>query len=208
MRRQYALALLVGFLVSQLACGSSTKLSQVWADDTYDGGAIGSILIVGLTDDESRRRFFEREIGKQFEGSGVEATSSSSIFKTGSEPSVDEIRGACINRDIDAVLVTSLIAVDKHKEYVPGTSTTQVQEKTDYRTLSGYYATTYETVHTPGYMYEETKVLLENKLYDVARAELIWSAVSESFNPQSPEHVVDTLGKAILGELSQRRLIR
>ena len=115
--------------------------------------------------------------------------------------------------DIDAVLVTHLVAVKEEEVYRPSM---------DYAPMygGGYYGgygyrgglysyhphvTTY--VQRPGYYTTYESYTIETNLYDVETEELVWSARSNSFAPESVDEVIVDLTKLLIDDLKQNNLI-
>ena len=89
-------------------------------------------------------------------------------------------------------------------EYVPPRTYTVPRY---YRGYYGYYDSTWDVVHEPGYYKNHTIVRLETNLYDVGTGELIWSGQSETFNPSSLEDIIDSATKAVAKRLGKEGLI-
>ena len=63
---------LLMFAVILTAC-TTTQLTGVWHDEDYTGGPLGSVLVVGLSEDVQSRIWFEQTFTAQFEKYGVKA---------------------------------------------------------------------------------------------------------------------------------------
>lgn len=189
-----------------LAGCTSTKLSEAWVDSSYTGGPVESVLVIGLSDNVRRRGLFEEELASRFKARGVSAVAS-----IGVAPNQEDLEQAAIRKKvqelgIESVIVTRVLGVDKEKYYVPGEPYTPPYGY--YRGFYGYYGHAYGAAYTPGYWAEYEIVRLETNLYDVATEKLIWSAASETVDPQSVETVVKSLSEQIIEDLSKRGLIR
>ena len=189
-----------------LASCTSTRLSEAWVDSSYTGGPLESVLVIGLSDNVRRRGLFEQELASRFNGRGVSAVAS-----LGVAPNKDDLDKASIRKKvkelgIKSVIVTRLLGVDKEKYYVPGEPYTPPHGY--YRGFYGYYDRAYGYAYTPGYWEEYEIVKLETNLYDVATEKLIWSAASETVDPQSVEKVVQSLSEQIIDDLTKRGLLK
>ncbi len=71
----------------------------------------------------------------------------------------------------------------------------------------GYYGSSWDVVHEPGYYQTHTIVRLETNLYDVGTGELVWSGQSETFNPSSLKDSIDSVTKAVAKRLRKESLI-
>jgi hypothetical protein len=193
-----SLAAVVVGLVS--ACGSTTQLLNVWSDVQYEE-TIDRIMVVGMAQQPATRRSFEDELAARFELNQVKAFSSARLIPKDKELDEQTIRRAVKENGIEAVLITRLISIDKESNWVRGEP--YVAPRTYYDHMYGYYFSAYEYVYEPGYLVNYTVVNLETNIYDVESEALIWSGVSESFDPRSTTEVIDTLGRAIMNDLKQ-----
>lgn len=189
-----------------LAQCAQTRLSEAWVDSSYTGGPLESVLVIGLSDNVRRRGLFEEELASRFQSRGVAAVAS-----IGVAPDKEDLEKAAVRKKVQelgikAVIVTRVLGVDKEKYYVPGE--VYVPPHGYYRGFYGYYGRAYGYAYTPGYWAEYEIVRLETNLYDVATEKLIWSAASETVDPQSVETVVQSLSEQIVDDLTKRGLIR
>lgn len=188
--------------VASLACGRSTELTNVWADSLWDGEPIDNVLVIGVSRDPDIRRAFENHFVEQFKKEKVQA------FSAAAELGVGRIDSTAIARyvndhEIDAILVTRLLGTDTERTYVPGTG---YMGSIAYGGFYSYYSYGYSVMSTPGYLAESTVIRLETNLYQ-RDSRLLWSAVSESFDPGSEQSVIKGLTEAVLDDLYKRRML-
>jgi hypothetical protein len=64
-------------------------------------------------------------------------------------------------------------------------------------------------VYSPDYLREDTTVRVETNVYSVTSGEgqLLWTAVSDTFNPSSAKKVIDGLSKLIVQELQKESML-
>ena len=67
-RLLYCLGVISVFILASCA---TTKMTYDWKDDTYAGGHISSVMIVGVSNDKNKRNMFEKVFAKQFRLNGV-----------------------------------------------------------------------------------------------------------------------------------------
>ena len=199
-RCRFGLSLAAAVVGLVSACGSTTQLLNVWSDVQYEE-TIDRIMVVGMAQQPATRRSFEDELAARFELNKVKAFSSARLIPADKELDQQTIRRAVEENGIEAVLITRMISIDKESNWVRGE--TYTVPRTYYDNMYGYYFSAYEYVHEPGYLVDYTIVNLETNIYDVASEQLIWSAVSESFDPRSVTEIIDTLGLAIMNDLKQ-----
>jgi hypothetical protein len=176
-----------------------------WKDAEYVG-RVQSVMVIGVAERMVMRRAFEDELSRQLLEKGATASSSARVLPPNTKIEEQAIKAEIARLNLDAVLVTRLLDVEKTTEYVPGT-TTMVYSQPYYRGMYPYYHTVYEEVHTPGYTIENTVVTLETNLYDARRETLIWSAQSETFDPGSAESAIKEVAQVIVESMVARGLI-
>ena len=78
-----------------------------------------------------------------------------------------------------------------------------------YGSFYGYYGAVYPVVYSPDYLREDTTVRVETNVYTVTSGEgqLVWTGVSDTFNPRSADKVIDGLCKLIVKELQEQAII-
>jgi hypothetical protein len=174
-------------------CAPSTEITGSWKNPQVSQkkvNGINSILITSLTDKTNVRQTVENDLTNALQKEDVKAIKSIDIlppsFTEGKEPDkkvlLDKIKGT----DVDAILTVALINKETENRYVPGPY--------DYRPMTrfgyygrfwGYYNAWYPTLYSPGYYAEDKVYFMETNLYDADTEELLWSAQSESYNPNS-----------------------
>ena len=191
-----ALALLAG-----IACAAKTTLSNVWMSDSYASGVMQRILVIGVAENETARRSFEDAFSAALAAQNVDAVPSYQILPGDQRLSRASIEGAIAGRGFQGVLVTRLLGVDEQTTYVP--PKTYVRPGYYGGGMYGYYGTSWDIVHQPGYTVTKTTVRLETHLYDAPTAELVWAAHSETFDPSSTQDVIDSVTKKLSSRLAE-----
>ncbi len=186
------------------ACGTVTEIPKTWRNPDHQGGPFQKIFVIGVGENEDNRRLFEDRFAAVLSGPGGAASPSYGALPQSDRLSEDQIRGAIDGGGYDGVIVTRLLGVEEETEYVPPRSYTVGRR---YSGVYGYYGTTYDTVHEPGYTTTRTVVRLETKLYDVASGELVWSGQSETFDPDPLTEGIDSVTKAVAKRLREEGLI-
>lgn len=183
-----------------ISCATKTELSGVWKSDSSASAAMERILVIGIAENDIKRRTFEDGFAAALKEQGVDATPSYRILPNSDRLSKESIQQAIRGRGIQGVVVTQLVQVDERQEYVP--PKTYVSPNYYGRGLYGYYGRGYEVTHTPGYTINTTIVRLETHLYDAASAELVWAAHSDTFNPKSIDDGIGSVTKKLSKRLA------
>jgi hypothetical protein len=195
--------------VVAMPVGAKSKLVMTWRNSEVKGAQFHKILIIGMSDKTDVRADFEDTLSTKIARPGLEAVPGNTILlrPEGSKTTLDYVRSQVIDNHIDSVIVSRLVKVDKNITYVPG----QVYSVPYgyYNTFYGYYGNVYPIVYSPGYLREEKKVRVETNLYSTATGEgvLVWTGMSDTFNPSSPKKAIDGIVKVVVKELEKERLL-
>ena len=186
------------------ACGATTKIPNAWRNPAHQGAPYQRIFVIGVGENDTNRRLFEDRFAAALSGRGAVASPSYGALPQSERLSEAQIRGAIRGGGYDGVIVTRLLGVDEKTEYVPPRTRTVPGNIREYH---GYYGTSWNVVHKPGYYQTHTIVRLETNLYDVGSGELVWSGQSETFNPSSLTDSIDSVTKAVAKRLRKESLI-
>ena len=188
------------------ACGASTKIPNAWRNPAHEGVPYQKIFVIGVGENEANRRLFEDRFAAALSGKGTVALSSYGDLPKSQRLTEAEIRGAIQGGHFGAVVITRALGVEEKQEYVPPQSYTVPGH---YRGgYYGYYGSSWDVVHEPGYYKTFTIARLETNLYDVGTSALVWSGQSETFNPSSIEEIIDSATKAVAKRLRSESLVR
>ena len=178
---------MIGLII--LSCGTSTKITAHWGDKQYEKGKIKKVLVLGITKREAVRRIFEEDMVKKLDFYGVEGTASSDIFPMSEKLDTTAFRLHFKNEGFDAVITSQLVSADKEQRYEPGYT------YAPYGGFHGYYGSAYNYMYSPGYTYTTTTLKVETNLYDTRTEKMIWTALSETFQPSDEVDAVRSLNR-------------
>jgi len=185
---------------------ASTKISQSWVEPnntkTYD-----NLLIVGVAESEQNRRAWESYFVESLKEKHIDAEASYRLLgnkKINRENVSEAIKGT----GIQGVIVTSLVSVDEETIYRPSVSYYPTYGAGYYGGLYSYYPHVQTYVNSPGYYSTHETYVLETNLYDVDSEELVWSARSRSFSPESVDEVIVDLTKLLIKDLEAKKLLK
>jgi hypothetical protein len=194
---------------AQMGC-ASTKLVDVWQDDSYTGSPLAKVLVVAISKDERNRRIFEDSFAKEFRAQGVEAVPGYTLLAGGAALEQGAISQAIEGKGFDGVVISHHAGTDEETVYYPGTTRTEAWGTGGYRGrggYDGYYRRSWETVSDPGYTAKYTTLFIETNIYETADEKLIWSARSETYDPESVVEVIDALSKEVTASMKKGGLI-
>jgi len=197
--------LLAVVFVTVTSC-TNTKLSEVWVDPDFKSN-FKNILVIGIAESQQNRRAYESYVVAELEALGVEAVPSYKLIKSDVTIDRKSVGKAIKGLDIDGVIVTHLVGIDEETVYRPSMDYSPVYSGGYYGGLYSYYPHVNTYVTRPGYYTTHETYMLETNLYDVNSEELIWSAHSRSFAPESTDEVIVDLTKLIIDDLAEKKLI-
>ena len=186
------------------ACGTVTKIPNVWRNPAHEGNAYQRIYVIGVGENQVNRRLFEDRFAAALSDKGAVASPSYVTLPQSERLTEEQVRRAIEGGGYDGVIVTRMLGVEEKTEYVPPRTYTVPRY---YGGYYRYYGTAWDVVHQPGYTMTRTIVRLETNLYDVGSGELVWSGQSETFDPGSVTDIIDSVTKAVAGRLAKEGLL-
>lgn len=197
--------LLISMVLLLLSC-ANTKITQSWAEPdnkkSYNG-----LLIIGIGNSEQTRRAYESYFVEELRANGSEAEASYKLIKSSEKIERETVQKAIEGLEIDGAIITHMVAVDEETVYRSGTSYAHAGYGRYGRGMYGYYPHVNSYVNSPGYYSTHETYTLETSLYDVVTEELVWTARSSSFSPESVDEVIVDLTKLLIKDLKEKNLI-
>jgi hypothetical protein len=196
------------FVVCALAaggCSSGGGLVNMWRDPEYRAAPLTKVYVVAMKKDATNRRLLEdafvAELGKR----GVTARASYRQFADAAPDTqqvIEEVRA----NGWDGVLVASKLPTEENSVFVPGYTTRETRQRLNRWT--GRYYTVWEDVHHPGYTETETVVRHQVDVWTTRDGgQLVWSGVSERYDPTHFDVVANAIVDQVVPELSKQGLI-
>ncbi len=191
---------------------ANTKISQSWVDPG-NKKSYNDLLIIGISNSEQTRRAYESYFVEELRDIAIEAEASYTLIKSNEKIDRETVTKAIKGMDIDGVIVTHVVAVDEETVYRPSTGYMYggayggYYGGGHYGGLYSYYPHVNSYVHNPGYYTTHETYTIETNLYDVATEELVWSARTRTFSPESVDEVIVDLTKLLIKDLADKKLI-
>ncbi|MGB7436121.1 MAG: hypothetical protein WBR26_11335 [Candidatus Acidiferrum sp.] len=204
-----AILLTVILLAAWTVAYSSTKLVMSWKNPNYSGQHFHRILVIGMSENPVIRADFEDALSGKITRDGLEAVPGNTILLRPDSPHVnlDYLKGQIHDNHIDGAIVSRMVKVDRTVTYVPGQS--YAVPYAYYNGFYGYYGAVYQQVYTPGYLRQDTSVRIETNLYSVTppKEDLVWTGVSDSFNPKNADKAIAGLVKLVVKQLEKEAIL-
>lgn len=190
-----------------LSACANTKISQSWVEPD-NSRSYDDLLIIGIGESEQNRRAYESHFVESLRGYGTEAEASYKMIKSNEKIDRDSVGKAIKGSEINGVIVTHMVAVDEETIYRPSMDYMPMYGGGYYGGLYSYYPHVNSYVTRPGYYTTHETYTLETNLYDVESEELIWSARSRTFSPESVQEVIVDLTKLLINDMDEKGLLK
>lgn len=185
-------------------CSSSRLLSST-SDPSFKKTAIEPVLVVGVSEDETKRRIYEDTFTDSFIATDSNAIASYTLSKEGIEPDEAALREVIKKSGAKTILITHLVSADEKDFYQPDNLTIGTNSYS--RGLYGYYPFIYQSVYSAGSYNSTTKVTLETSLYDIATEKLMWTARSQSIDPVMTRKYYQQLIDLFISDLKAKNIL-
>jgi hypothetical protein len=186
-----------------LAFGKSSHVVMSWRNPNAPAKQFRRVLALGLSDKTAIRADFEDALAAQLDETGRQAISGNSILlrPEGTQLSLDYLRAQVRDNQIEAVVVSRLVKVEKKVTYIPGGPAFTPYPY--YGTFYGYYGAVYPIVYSPDYLREEKKVRIETNLYLLSEGDgvLVWTGITDTFDPTDVDKAIGKLVKLLVKQM-------
>jgi hypothetical protein len=192
-----ALRFLLVFGAASLVACASTSLRDSWDDRAFTGGPFHRVMVVGVAANPTNRRVFEDIFATKLAAVGVEAVRSYALLPQAGMITKDDFDAAAKKSGADGLLIVHVQRVD---------TKTQVSNVSRPVTGTGFYGYYRGWVTVPEItQYNEATV--ETNVFDVRSDRLVWSGITETFNPTSVAAETPGFADVIIKALTDRGLL-
>lgn len=204
MNKRYVLPIIITIFsfIFFTSCGPTTEIIGEWSEDEYKTGSINKLLILGIVDQKKPllKRKFEDGLVDAFISGGTDAVASMDYMPYDEIIDSTSFEKYFSDLELDAVLVSRLVGVDKERRVTAGYAYT-----IPYGSYYGFYGHYYAAVqyaNSSSYLSKNVVVVLETNLYETKDKKLIWSGISETIDPDKASDVIKSLGAVLADKLS------
>ena len=179
----YIRGLVYLFMCVWLASCANTSLLGSWKDEVVNQ-PYQHPLIIGVSDSQQTRRLYEKIFVAKLKDNNIGATPSYTLISSKKKINRENVVNAIKDTNIDAVLVTYLIAAESEMKYRESPLNIGYSGSSEDNRIS-------ETIiSSRGQSRSEEIFVLKNDLYDVNRKMLVWSAKTKTVGPESIDEVI------------------
>ena len=158
------------------------------------------VLALMISPDPGVRQEAEAELVSQM--TRVQGVAAHTIFSEDELRDADHTRRKIIGDAFDNVVTMRLVGSEQVRSWQPGLYPSY------YYSPWGYYGHAWPLAYDPGYLRTDTVVRVETNLYSVSEEKLLWSSLSESFNPKDTRTLVDNVARGVAKEMRRRGFLK
>jgi hypothetical protein len=186
--------LLVG-LVAMAGC-AGTRIVETWNDPALKPLKFHKTAVLLIDPSQTLRRIGEDQIVRRLPaGSAVPGYL---LFPDPEPGDFNRVQGRLRENEFDGAIVVRVLGVEERLNWVPGYPTTVPPYRAYY--FQGPFRV------DPGYYRTDQLIRVEVSLYSLPLNKLVWSGLTESFNPASPAALMAEVAETVIGELRNRGL--
>ena len=191
-------------------CGPSSYITSTWKAENIQPKKYNKIVVLGLIREADRtiRERMEQHVVGDLTDLGYNAVCSCDEYNPKAFDGLTEQQAIAKLRDsgVDAVLTVTLLDKTREKYYVPGRVYYSPYYVYQHR-FYGYYRTMYDRIYSEGYYVTNTKFFWESNFYDMEKDQLLYSAQSQSFDPNSTESLSHEYGQMIVKDMVKNNIL-
>ena len=164
-------------------------------------GQFDNFLIIGATSNADQRGMFENKFVEALRSENIVALPSYKLIYDTRELSREVVETAIKGKDINAVLITRLIALKQEEVY----------RRTENRDEDLNYFTFYEgalSQSEDGYTAEFDVLTLETRVYDVLSGLMVWTMQSRNVEPSAARDVIHNQIQLTIDTLRDQGLLQ
>ncbi|MGB8297801.1 MAG: hypothetical protein WCG85_20460 [Polyangia bacterium] len=189
-------------VITQLAACSTTYVSSLWRDPTYQVRP-RKIMIIGIAKNPANKRTLEDDFAKQLKLKGTDAVLSYAILPDDKDGNKEAIAAEMKAQGADAVLITRIadrktVYTNLLEVYAPPQS---------YLTWQNYYEYGYGNITSPSYVEKTQYAVMETNMYDAGNDKLIWSVSSETQITGTDQKFIKSYVNVIVKSMAKQKLL-
>jgi hypothetical protein len=203
-----------GFVICLLlltGCRPATEVTATWTNPEAQDINYNNVLVFAITERISVKQTMETALAEELHAQGINASTSMEEFPPRLRDQLIEDKNTLMDiiegNGYDAILTVAVVDEETETRYVPGTGAmpwAPMGRFGYYGNFWGYYNYWSPFMYDPGYYQEERIYFIETNLYDANTESLVWSAQSETVNPQDLNSFSNQLAEVTADELSEK----
>jgi len=183
------------------SCTTTTVMTDVWKDKTYQGKP-QEIVVIMVAKSPDMRNLFEDRFSAELDARGNNAFQSYTIIPMEQLRDKEMVKSKIRNSGADTVLISRLVDTKTIESYRPG----QIYAvPSAYYGWGGYYDIVFADY---GYTGDVQVAYIETNLYDVKTEKLIWSGHSKTERTEGEQQLINAFIKVMIKKLSSAGIIK
>ena len=179
---------------------ATTNISSSWVAPGARPVTFNNTLVVFMHPVENTRRTAEEYLVARI--GPDRAVASHTVISQAEVRDTDRAKVTVRDAGFDGVVVLRVVGVEERVN-LEGVATPPNYEQGFW----DYYEDGWPSVYDPDRLPRDTIVSVETNVYSVTEDRLLWSGISETFNPLDLEGAVDDIADAVRGELRRVGLV-
>ena len=209
--RKINVFIIVLFAITVISCGSTTSITASYRDPENQNPDFKKVFIVAMTDNTYAQQAVENSMAKLVADKGVAVIKSMDVlppnFRKAAEKKDKElVLQKLREKGCDGIMTIALIDAKQETRYVQDTfnnSPYYPMSMSYYGGFGTYYMYGYDNFYSPGYYTEDKIYYLETNIFDANSEKLVWSAQSQTTNPESIEDFLKGYNEALSERMNQ-----
>ena len=219
----HVLSLGVLLLLALASCATATEtlISHSFRNPGFENTAFKELLVIGVDDDQQGRVAFENAFVKAIENEGGAAHPSWKGLPATTLIAEEQFRTLATQTGSDGILITRLLSVERDvTDFQRGGKSVRGRKRLGFVPggiaggpawgvggFHSFYATSFTEVHGEEYFSTQMTVRLETNLYSVATNSLVWTAQTQTIDPESVSALLDSMTAAVAKRLKEESLL-
>jgi hypothetical protein len=185
-----------------LAGCASTTLRDSWSDPAFRGPPFRKVLVLGVIGDVAARRTFEDVMAQRITAAGAEGIPAYRFLPDGGRIPEAELDRAVRASGADALLMSRVRNIDRRTDVF----TTMAPAPGFGPWGPGWYG-----MYSGWYPVTEVRqydiAVVETSLFDTAPKQIVWTGMTETYEPRSMQHDAPGFSDVIVKALAERGML-
>jgi hypothetical protein len=182
-----------------LAACASTTIRDSWSDPSYRGGPFKRVMVLGVARDVPERRLFEDIMAKHIAATGVQAVPAYVYLPQSGQVDEPTLDRAVRESGADGLVMSRIRSIDRRTSV----STYMVPAHYFGPGWYGWYGGWYPATDVRQY----DIALVETSVFDTAQKRVVWTGVTETYEPTSVAQDAPAFADVIVKALRGRGLL-
>jgi hypothetical protein len=192
------------FLALMAGCASSQLVDQ-WSDSSFQGPSLKKMLVISVSKNSTQRHNWEDAFSVELATHHVAGTPSYRLFPD-AVPDTNQIMQTLQTDGFDGLLVIRRLPTETSTQYKPGYVTRERGMR--YYPHTDRLMTYYATIHHAAYVDSEKVDIRSIDVWTTRNdGQMIWSATSETPEPNSVQTVRPEIINLVMSELTKQHII-